>query len=312
MIRFDRKLLLAKIETTYGTDSTPTGAANAILANNIRLSPMEGNDLSRDLEKPTLGADPSIPIDLHAKLMFNVELAGSGTAGTAPAWGPILRACAVAEVITPNTSVVYTPISDGHEAITIYLWIGNTQYSLTGARGTATIRINAQAIPYLEFEMTGLFVAPKEAARPSQDLTAFQKPLAGTAKNTPVFTIGGASFVMRQFALNLGNQVETRFLIDPTEGERILIVNRAESVETSVEAVALSTFDPYAQAVAQADLAVQLVHGTVAGNIARIDISKAQVQRTQGLENAQEILEWPLRFLPLATAGDDQWSLTLT
>ncbi|NTT88503.1 hypothetical protein HS053_21670, partial [Tabrizicola sp. SY72] len=39
--------LLAKIETVYGTDPTPTGAANAILAEDVRVMPMEGQDVTR-------------------------------------------------------------------------------------------------------------------------------------------------------------------------------------------------------------------------------------------------------------------------
>ena len=46
------KILLAKIESTYATDPTPSGAANGILATDIRLTPMDGNDASRELETP--------------------------------------------------------------------------------------------------------------------------------------------------------------------------------------------------------------------------------------------------------------------
>ncbi|MDZ4095464.1 MAG: hypothetical protein U1D35_11235 [Paracoccaceae bacterium] len=78
-IIWDQKILLAKVETTYGTDSTPTGAANAILAIDGSLTPMDGNDVSRELELPYMGADATIPAELHAKLSFKVELAASGT-----------------------------------------------------------------------------------------------------------------------------------------------------------------------------------------------------------------------------------------
>lgn len=123
-IKWKSKILLAKIETVYGTDAAPTGPANGILATNITLQPMEGQDVSRELELPWLAAQATIPAGLHARMTFRVELVPSGTAGTAPAWGPLVRMCAVAQTINAATSVVYNPITDSHEAGTIHFWVG--------------------------------------------------------------------------------------------------------------------------------------------------------------------------------------------
>ncbi len=292
-----------------GTDPSPTGSANAVLATDVQLTPMEGNDVSRDLETPYLGAQATIPTELHSKLSFKVEMAPSGTAGTAPAWGPLLRACAVAETIVASTSVTYNPVSDSHESLTFHLWIGDTRYVLLGARGNCTIRIGAQGIPYLEFEFTGLFSTPSEATRPTPSFSGFKKPLVATTTNTPTFTLGGTSFVMRSASLDLGNQVENRFLIG---SESVLITDKAEVFETTVEAVPLTTFDPFTLAADQSSVAVSVVHGTAAGAISTLSIPTAQMQRPQGLENAQDIKEWPLRLVPLPSSGNDQWTLVLT
>lgn len=308
-IKWRTKILLAKIETSYGVDAAPTGAANAILATDVTLTPMEGTDVSRDLERPYLGAQATIPAELHQKLSFKVEMAGSGAAGTAPAWGPLLRACAVAQVISAGVSVAYNPVSEAHESLTLHLWIGDTRYVLKGARGTAKISIGAQAIPYLEFSFTGLFAQAAETARATPVLTAFQKPLLATSANTPVFTLGGTAFVLRSLMFDLGKQIENRFLIG---SEAVLISEKAEAIEAKVEAVTLTAFDPYAKALAQDAVALVLTHGTVAGNIASLGVPSAQMQRPQGLENAQNILEWPLRLVPLPNTGNDQWTLTLT
>ncbi len=308
-IKWRSKILLAEIESSYGSDPSPTGSANAVLATDVRLTPMEGNDVSRDLETPYLGAQATIPTELHSKLSFKVEMAPSGTAGTAPAWGPLLRACAVAETIVASTSVTYNPITDSHESLTFHLWIGSTRYVLLGARGNCTIRIGAQGIPYLEFEFTGLFSTPSEVTRPTPSFTAFKKPLVATTTNTPTFTMGGTSFVMRSASLDLGNQVENRFLIG---SESVLITDKAEVFETTVEAVPLTTFDPFSLASAQSTVAVSLVHGTATGAISTLSIPTAQMQRPQGLENAQDIKEWPLRMVPLPSSGNDQWTLVLT
>ena len=114
---------------------------------------------------------------------------------------------------------------------------------------------------------------------------------------------------MRSCMLNLGNAVEPRFLVG---SEGILITDKSESVEATVEAVPLTTLDPYQMANDQSSVPVSLVHGVGAGKIATLSLPTAQMQRPQGLENAQDITEWPLRMVPVPTVGNDQWTLTLT
>lgn len=308
-IKWDSKILLVKLEATYGVDPVPDPATDAILATEVVLTPMEGSDVSRDLETPHLGAQGTIPTEVHSKLSFKVELSPSGTAGTAPAWGPLMRACAVAETIVALTSVTYNAITDDHESIALHLVIGKTRYVILGARGNCKIPVGAQAIPYLEFEFTGLFTQPTEVVRVTPDLTAFIKPQVATNANTPTFTIDGTSLIMRSCALDLGNAVENRFLIG---SEEVLITDKSEAFETTVEAEALTTFNPFALASAQTAVAVNLVHGTGAGKISTLNLPTAQMQRLQGLENSQKIKEWPLRLVPLPNVGNDQWTLTLT
>lgn len=309
-LKWKSKVLLAKIETAYGTDPTPTGALNAILATEVRLTPMEGQDVSRNLEMPYIGAQASIPTELHSKLAFRVELTPSGTPGTPPPWGVLMRACACAEVIEATTSVTYNPVTDGHESLTLYLWIDSTLYKLSGARGTCVLRVNAQAIPYLEFDFTGLWTLPSETPQATPTLAAqlARKPKVGTTANTPVFSFSSTPLVMRSFALNLGNTVETRFLIG---SESVLITDKAETIETTVEAVKLTTLNPFQLAAQQTTGELSLTHGTVAGSIAHLTAPSAQMQRPQSLENQQNIKEWPLRMVPLPMTGNDQWTLRL-
>ncbi|MCU0905374.1 MAG: hypothetical protein MUE83_16125 [Tabrizicola sp.] len=307
-----KKSFLFKIETTYGVDSVPTGVLNAILATDVKFQPMEGTDVNRNLDLPYLGAQGTIPNELHAKFSCKVELAPSGTAGTAPAWGPMLRACACAQVVNAGVSVVYNPITDNHESATLKLTVDGTLFQAVGVRGNAKMTINAQGIPYLEFEFTGLFVQPIEQANPAVTLTAFRPPRVASAANTPTFRINGVDLVMRTFEMDLGNKVEPRFLVG-VGAEQILITQREEMIKTQVEAQPLTAINPFALAAAQTAVAVNLTHGIGAGNIATLAVPTAQMQRPQGMENAQDIMEWPLSLMPLPSgAGNNQWTLTLT
>ncbi|NTT86922.1 phage tail tube protein [Tabrizicola fusiformis] len=304
-----KKVLLAKIETVYGTDSVPTGGANAILAKNIRLSAMEGSDTSRELDFAWFSAQPTIPAELYQKISFDVELAPSGTAGTAPAWGPLLRACSVAQTISAGTSVTFNPITNAPESATIYLHNDGSRYRLRGSRGTAKFRLSPQGIPYIEFEFHSLWEAPSAQTDAVPTLTAFQKPIIASKTNTPTFTIGGAAMVARDFALDLGNQLERRFLFNADE---IIISDRAESLDVSVESQPLGTWNPFAVAAAQGTVAVVVAHGTAAGAIATLTVPTGQVKRPGALQEYQRRTEWPISITPLPSAGNDQWTLVLT
>ncbi|MGZ9811286.1 phage tail tube protein [Pseudoroseicyclus sp. H15] len=304
-----KKLLLSKIEATYGTDATPTGALNAIQAYDFRLMPMEGQDVERPLETPFLGGQETIPADLHAKITFKVELEPSGAAGVAPGWGPLLRACGCAETITADTSVVYNPVSGSFESASHYFNLDGQLHKLRGSRGTAKITIGASAIPYLEFEFTGLWSQPTDTAFATPDFSAFKKPLVATSANTPTATIDEVDMVLRSFELDLGCTVAPRFLVG---GESIQITDRKETISAVVEAVPLSTFNPYALATGETLVELQLVHGTAAGRIATIVVPQLQMQRPGAPTENQGIVEWPLSGVPIFDAGNDQWTLTLT
>lgn len=311
-LRFTDKVFLAKLETAYGTDASPTGGANAVLASEIKIQPMMGADLDRGHETANMGNAPTIPYDLHAVVTMKVELVPSGAAGVAPAWSPLLRACDVAETVIASTSVVYNPSTSplaASDSLTIYLNIGGILFALVGARGNCDFVIGASGIPMMEFTFTGLWVKPIDQTKPTADTSAYKDPLVASARNTPTFTIDGDDFRLRDFKLAMGNQVETRFMVTT---EEVIIVDRGEKLEMQIEATPISTFDPYALARDQGKVAVSLTHGTVAGNVFTLAIPKAQMQRPGDPTAAQGIMEWPLNLLPLPTTGNDQWTLTLT
>jgi hypothetical protein len=306
---WNKKVLLIGIEVTYATDPTLTGAANAILAINVSLRPMEGEDVNRNLELPYFGQSASIPAALRTVLQFETELAGSGTAGDAPAWGPLLRAAGCAETIVADTSVASTRVSEDHESVWVELYVDGIRFRGKGARADCEIAINAQGIPVLRWTFTGLYLTPTDTANASPTLTGWKKPLIASKTNTPTFTVNGVALVLRSWSFKFGNQVEPRLLVGK---EEIRIVDSAEQLDIVVETVPLATFNPFTLAEAQTLVAVSLVHGIVAGNICTIALPTAQIKRPTGLQNNQKIAEWPLSLAALPASGDDQFSITLT
>lgn len=303
--RFYRKLAaLAKIEATYGIDAGPTGAANAIQMSDVSVMPLEGEQVSRDLMLPYFGDQGFVIAGTFARVEGSVEIAGAGVAGTVPGYGPLLRACGLAELISAGTKVEYVPVSAAQEAASIYMNLDGVNHVLLGARGTVSLSIAPKQIPRYRFTMTGLLGPVADAALPAAVLSGFQKPLVSSKANTS-FSLHGLAAVMESFSLDLGNQVEPRMLVG---SESIEIVDRKVKGTTVIEAVAIAVKDWFSIARASTVGELALQHGKAAGNIVEIAAAAVQIgQPTYG--NTQGILNnsLPLTFCPVA--GDDELTI---
>lgn len=299
-----KQSILAKIETTYAVDPAPTGAANAVLYTDATITALEGAEIERDYYLPYLGDQGVIPTGLFARAEFSCDLAGAGAAGTAPAYGPLLRACAMAEVVTAGVSVAYSPVSGAFPSATLWANLDGVRHVLLGARGTWMIEPSPQRLPRLRFTMTGLLGSISDAALPTLTLTAWRKAKP-VSKARTVLTLHGVEQIAEAVSVDLGNQVEPRLLIGE---DSIQIPDRKSKGSVTVEATPVATKDWFAAYQAETLGALSLVHGTTAGDIVEIAAPAAQIGKptygqTQGIAN----LAVPLRFLP--SAGNDELSL---
>lgn len=307
MARFWRnRALLAKIETTYGEDAAPTGAANAILATNVNLEPLLGEDVSRDLVLPYMGHQGVIHVANYARLSFDVEVAGSGTAGTAPAVGPCLRASGLAEVVTALTDVQYSPISSAFEAATLWFNGDGVKHALLGSRGNVSLNVASRQIPRFSFTFTGLLGTISDEGLPTTVLTAWKKPVPVNKANTTLSLHGLATAGVESFTMDLGNQIEPRMLINH---ESIQQVDRQTTGSVVLEAVLLAQKNWYAIAQAHTVGILDIGHGVTAGNIFEVDAAGVQIGRpTYG--ESQRILNntLPLLFTPPTANAEFKWT----
>jgi hypothetical protein len=191
MARYIRNTaILAKIEVTYKTDPVPTGAANAMLVSNMSINPLNAQNVDRALIRPWLGASEQLVGVANKDITFDVELAGSGAAGTAPAFGPLLRACALAEAVTASTRVDYTPISTAFEGVTIYYYDDGVLHKLLGCRGDWELAMGLSQRPVLRFHFIGIDGGDTAATPSGVTYALFQKPLVITDTNTGDITLG--------------------------------------------------------------------------------------------------------------------------
>lgn len=272
-IRFERKLILAKIEGTYATDPTPTGGANAVLARSIDIDIAQGDRIPRDIIRLGMGQVAQFLIGRRVTLTLVVDLAGAGAAGTAPAYGPLLRACALAETISAGVKVDYAPIDSAFESVATYFNLEGNRTIVTGLRGTAKLMLPKGKLPQIQFTLTGLWNSDTAVAYPAPTLTAWKDPLPVTKANTPTFTIDGVAAIASNVEVDAGVSVAYRELINLQE---INVQDRLPTFSATIEEPAIGTKNYFAL-MGGAGVALDLVHGTAGGNIVEVTSSSLQI-----------------------------------
>lgn len=307
--------ILAIIETTYGVDPTPTGAANAMLVSNVSINPLNAQYVDRALIRPFMGGSEQLVGTAFKEASFEVELVGSGTAGTAPAWGPLLRACGFAQTLTASTRVDYTPITNSQESVTIYAFSDGVRHILRGARGTVQIRAVVGEIPRMIFNFQGIDGGDTATANPAVTLTAFLQPQAVNDANTGDVIFGGTHTPTGAPAITGGTLYPSTGLeIDAGLSVNFTAMLGQETIDiTNRQATGGVTMDlTEAQEVTllgnvrNATLStVGLLHGTVTGRRALLWLPSVQLTNPSKQDvNGKLVQRFDLRLLP-ATGNDE-------
>jgi hypothetical protein len=304
-----KRLILVKTESTYGTDSTPAGT-DALLVRNLDITPLSGDVVSRDLIRPYLGNFDQLIAQTSVAINFEVELAGSGTAGTAPRYDAILKACGLAATIVSSTSVTYAPVSASFSSATIYFNVDGVLHKLTGCRGSFNMSCAVGAIPTLAFNLTGVYNAPTDTAQPSVTYSAQATPLVFREGNTSGFSFFSYSGILQSVDFNLANDLVYRELVGGTK--ETLITDRKPAGTVMIEAPTIATKDFFATALASSTGNLTFLHGTTAGN--RVTFLSSQVDVINPTYQDQDsimMLSVPYVALP-TTAGNNEFSLAFT
>lgn len=306
--RYERILaVLAKLETTEGTDSEPSGAADALQISNVSFTPVAGEEVSRDLVQPYLGSQGIILVGSYIQIEFDVEMAGAGAAGTAPAYGPLLRACGMSETINADVSVEYDPVSDGFESMSLYYVQAGVRHIALGSRGTFTLSVVPKQIPKIRFSIMGLLGTISDQAMPSVNTSAFVSPVI-VSKAQTTFSLHGAERVTESINLDLSGTVTPRFLIGE---EKMAITNRQSTGTAVVTAKSLATQNWFEISEARTAAVLQSVHGTVAGNIVQLDAPAVEIGRvSQGASDNIINYSLPLILKP-TSSGNDELKITV-
>lgn len=302
----DKLAILAKTETTYGTDAVPTGAANAMQVSNVTFTPLAGMEESRDLVKPFMGHQGVTLTGNYRQIEFDVEMGGAGAAGTAPAYGPLLRACGFAEQITAGTDVQYSPVSDTFDAVSIYYFLDGKRWILTGSRGKFTLSLEPQKKPRFHFTLSGLLGTVSDTALPDADYTGFIEPPVVSKANTS-FSLDGLAAPMTGLTIDGGQQIEPRLIVNY---EAIEHVDRQMTGSVVLDQVLNASKDWEALALAGTRVVLAAQHGTAAGSIVALGAPAVQIGRmSHGASQKVANNTLPLMFIP--DQGNDELVITV-
>lgn len=306
------KTILFKKEATYGTDAAPTTAANAALTRNFSGKPIQVDQLDRNLDLPTRGRRKSQPSNRRTQFSYELELAGSGAAGTAAPWMEHLEACGMAAPALTATVQAQQSFAAANAALssgTCWHWMGGQRTRARGCRGTFGFTFSAGAYPFLRLDLQGILPAnpaiDETAPSGSPDFTRWQAPLEVNTDNTD-FTLDGFAAVLKEFTADANANVKRRNLVGADYVQR---GNHAMTGRIMIEAPALASKNYFSTLDLGSEVAVQLIHGTAAGNIVQVDASYLQILDIDRQEE-DEIMMLNLSVGFNIRAGQDDLLLT--
>lgn len=304
-----RRILLAKVESTYNTDPTPTGADNAILIEELNWNPEGLRMVERPAIRSSLGSLQHVYGGSLLGVSFVCEVKGSGSAGTAPEIAPLLLGCGMAETIVASTSVTYKPASASQSSITLWIYEDGTLTKITGCRGTLDWSGEVGGRLMASFTFQGHFSGPTDVAlaTPTYDSTVPPIMINGS------FSIGGFSAVIGSFAVSMGIELGVPPDLSAADGYgEVRVTGRDVNGSIDPEQPLVASHDFMAAFKAGTTEALSLGPiGATAGNKVAITMP-AVYYRNISNSDREGVLAYDIPFGAAESSGDDELSVIFT
>ncbi len=303
-----RAQMTAKAEAVEGTAETLAGA-DAFLAENINFNP-ETEMGDRNPVTSGLSQFSKVAGARKATMEFDVELKGSGTAGTAPAIGKLLISCGFAETLVAITSATYKPASTGDKSMSLAMYNDGVRYGVFGARGNVSIKALKGKPVMLHFVFTGADYTVTDAALLTTGVTyEATKPLPFMAAT---MTLDSYAAMIGSMEFNMNNEVALRDDVNATSGHKsAVITGRKPSLSIDPEMVLVATYDFFGKLRSGSEGALTLALTGSAGNIATITAPKVQYTKV-GLADKSGIRSLGIDCQLNRNAGDDEIVIAFT
>ena len=305
--------ILFKLEATSGIDAEPNPVTDAVLLTDVTVTPLDANNIDRQFIRPHFGGYSKLVGPASVKLSFSVEMAGSGTMGTAPRWGDLLLACAHAEaLLTVPGRVEYTPVSSSFKTATIEYYDDGVKHKVLGCIGNVKLSAQVSDRPKLSFDFIGLDGGISAATLPTIDTTAWNAPPVVAKANVVDVTLGctyatgaltgGTTYSSAGLEIDWGNDVKFTPLLG---SESVDITNRKLSGKVKLDLTAAQEVAMYAAVKAGTLQGMGFTLGTTSGN--KMLICGPQVQLlnpTKDEVNGRRLIGFDLAIAPLSGNDD--------
>ncbi len=308
-----RSLVLVKIETTYGTDASPSETTDAIITLGEPTFDIVANAKERNVPLSYFGKIAPVIVGEALKLSFKVELKGSGTAGTPPKCGRLLRIANFTETINAGSSVSYALNSNLEgESATIYFWSGGTRHKLKGCVANIKIPLQAGELMTMDVEVTGLYDGTHYG-----DVT-FPTPTFDNILPQPwdsaAFKLGSlTNLVISKLDIDLGNEIAKRTDANADNGiSRYYIKDRTVKFSFDPEKEALTTFDPLTYHKNQTSFNIETKPAGSAGNTIEIVANGLVLDAPPKYGNRENVIVWDLSAVarPTLSSGNSELQIT--
>lgn len=293
-----KRLLLAALRDAgnYGEDHIIDNAVTpkAMQTMDLEVTPIEATEVDREFDNGRPGNNKFLVVGKHCKVTFSVELTGGSDPITPANYTTVLQACGFSETVG-TTEVTYERIDDNTEKdVTLHAYIDGVNHKVLGARGTYKYIAKIGEVPKIEFEFTGLFGGLAGESIPEADFSGWQIPATVGAKHTTM-TLDSTELSMHEFELDGKTEV---IYSENTKSEQVYITDWKPDGKIVFEAPAHADFDPTSVYVAGATMPINLVHGTVDGNIVTIASTAIQLGKpTYGDKDGVLTFDCPFRVI---------------
>jgi hypothetical protein len=269
-----KRLLLAAVESTYGTFPSIAGT-DALLVSNLDFQPLDPGLIDRELLLQRFGHSQKIVGQQVGMASFDVELAGSGTAGTAPRWGRILQCCGFGEAVV-NSTVEYTPAMTNIKGVSLDFNNDGVRNRLRGCRGNATFNLAAGEIPRISFELMGFYVDAADESQLTPTFASQATPVICSGTNTTAVEVFGyASACMESFSLALNNEMPLKRNMGCTD--QYQITNHLPAGDVVIELPTIAAKNYFAQLLDRTVSEISFQHGQTAGNIVEVTMEHCSI-----------------------------------
>jgi hypothetical protein len=277
---------------------------------NLNIQPLQLELKDRELIIASLGNTEMVVGQRLVSLSFDVEIAGSGAAGTAPKWSALIQACGFSETVVASTSVTYAPVSSAFKGVTLYHFADGVRHKVTGCRGTWSMSLETGEIPKISFEFTGIYNAPTDETQPALTFSNQADPVVVNSANTTPLQVHGYAACMASFSLSLANETPFRQLAGCTQ--QVMITDRKPEGEVVIEAPTIAQKNYFDIASAQTNGQFSWKHGQTAGNIVTFTAPTCSLGSPE-YEDSDGIIMLKLPFMPQPTsAGNNEFTIALT